>query len=41
MHIITTSIGTTTFPREQLTAVFAYIKFLRAQDIEYTHVFED
>ena len=41
MHIITTSIGTTTFPPDQLIAVFAYVKFLRSQNIEHTHIFED
>ena len=41
MHIITTTVGTTTFPRDQLAAVFAYVKYLRAEGIEYTHIFED
>ena len=41
MHIITTPIGTVTFPPDQLVAVFAYIKFLRSQNIEHTHIFED
>lgn len=41
MHIITTPVGTATFPRDQLAAVFAYVKYLRSQNIEYTHIFED
>jgi len=41
MHIITTTVGTITFPADQLIAVFAYVKFLRSQSIEHTHIFED
>tara|TARA_Y100001938_G_scaffold146511_2_gene225513 strand:- start:211 stop:336 length:126 start_codon:yes stop_codon:yes gene_type:complete len=41
MHIITTTVGTITFPADQLAAVFAYVKYLRSQNIDYTHVFED
>jgi len=41
MHIITTIVGEITFPSDQLIAVFAYVKYLRSQNIEYTHIFED
>jgi hypothetical protein len=41
MHHIITPAGEITFPADQLVAVFAYVKFLRSQNIEYTHYFED
>ena len=41
MHIITTPVGEITFPADQITAVLAYVKFLRSQNIDYTHIFED
>ena len=41
MHIITTPVGDITFPSDQLIAALAFVKYLRSQNIEYTHIFED
>jgi len=41
MHHITTPIGLTSFPSDQLIAVLAYVRFLISQNIKYTHYFEE
>ncbi len=41
MHIITTPVGTATFPAAKISEALAFVKHLRTQGIEYTHIFED
>ena len=41
MHIIKTPAGTVYFQAAKISEALAFIKQLRARNIEYTHIFED
>ena len=45
MHIITifylTHVRTRTYPAAKISEALAFVKHLRTQGIEYTHIFED
>ena len=41
MHIITTPIGVTQFEASKIADALKYVAYLRNNDIEYTHIFED
>ena len=41
MHIITTTGFTVKFEAAKISNALAFIKYLRAEGIEYTHIFED
>jgi len=41
MHIIKTSVGTVYFQAAKISEALAFVKHLRTQGIEYTHIFED
>jgi hypothetical protein len=41
MHIITTPVGIIQFKASKIDAALKYVKYLRANNIEYTHIFED
>ena len=41
MHIITTPIGTARFAAARIIDALNYVQYLRDNDIEFTHIFED
>jgi hypothetical protein len=41
MHIITTPIGIAQFEASKIADALKYVTYLRDNDIEYTHIFED
>ncbi len=41
MHIITTPVGIIQFEASKLIDALNYVTYLRDNDIEYTHIFED